>query len=93
MIGELKVAIWLLVAAFLWPSGDGDVPGEITQTATICADVTEQTCTFGEPIEGPAPLAGDMTPAEQANHDRLVQLVAESNVAIAGYDAAHPEGQ
>ena len=77
---QIKVALGLLVAAFLWPKPEGDVPGEITQTATICADVLGTTCNFGDPI------SLDDT---ETGHQKLQRLIDESNAAIAADDVVN----
>jgi hypothetical protein len=78
---DLLGAAALAILAWLFGSNAAAAVPRVTSSLEIDDNVNSPT--FGEPISS-------ATTAADANHARLVDLVAQSNQAIADYDAAHP---
>lgn len=73
---QAKLATAGVAALLAWLFGSKPQQGRVRRELEV--DVNVNSTTFG------------MTDAEIENHKRLVDLVDESNRAIADYDAAHP---
>jgi hypothetical protein len=78
---DLFAAAALAILAWLFGSHATTAAPRVTSTLEIDANV--ESPTFGEPLSSSTTVA-------DANHARLVDLVAQSNQAIANYDAANP---
>lgn len=82
-----KTQLYVLAAAagvaILWllnRKAAAAAPGRVTSSIAIDANVLSPT--FGEPI---------VDETNTPEHQRMLDLIDESNAAIASYDATHPE--
>jgi hypothetical protein len=78
---QAKLALAGGLALLAWWLSSRDKRGRVTSTLDIDANVLSPT--FGEPLTE--------TVTYDPNHQRLLDLVDESNRAIAEYDRTHPE--
>jgi hypothetical protein len=78
---QAKLALAGGLALLAWWLSSKEKRGRVTSTLDIDANVMSPT--FGEPLTE--------TVTYDPNHERLVELVEESSLAIAEYDRTHPE--